>query len=64
ARRYDCSASEAIRRAVIRHHDSVFGVPERRRRERRRALDQLFELFEGHDAEGEIRRLKEEDASF
>lgn len=62
--RYDCSASEAIRRAVIRHRDAVFGVPESRRHERRKILDQLFDLFDGHDAEGEIRRLKEEDMGF
>ncbi|MEE8586235.1 MAG: hypothetical protein V3T83_15430 [Acidobacteriota bacterium] len=29
------------------------------RRNRRKALDRLFELFEGHDAEKEIRRLKQ-----
>ena len=32
--------------------------------ERRRTLERLFELFEGHDAEAEIRRLKEQDAGF
>jgi hypothetical protein len=26
ARHYDCSTSEAIRRAVLRHRDSVMGV--------------------------------------
>ncbi len=64
ASRYDCSASEAIRRAVVRHRDAVFGVPEGRRRERRQTLSRLFNLFEGHDAEEEIRRLKAEDEGF
>jgi hypothetical protein len=64
ATRYECSASEAIRRAVVRHRDSVFGVPEDRQRERRRTLNRLFDLFEGHDAEEEIRRLKAEDEGF
>ncbi len=64
ALRYDCSTSEAIRRAVVRHRDAAFGVPAERRRERRRALERLFELFEGHDAEEEIRRLKSEDEGF
>ena len=64
ALRYDCSTSEAIRRAVIRHRDSVFGILPQRRRERRKALENLVELFDGHDAEGEIRRLKQEDEGF
>ncbi len=64
AANYDCSASEAIRRAVIRHHGTVFGVPLERRRERRRTLERLFDLFEGHDPEEEIRRLKTEDEGF
>ena len=34
------------------------------RAERVRTLERLFELFEGHDADGEIRRLKEEDGGF
>ncbi len=61
---YGCSKSEAIRRAVIRHHGTVFGMPAGRRRERRRVLGRLFELFEGHDAEEEIRRLKIQDEGF
>lgn len=64
ALRYDCSMSEAIRRAVLRHRDSVVGVPEEERAKRTAALHRLFELFEGHDAEAEIRRLKSEDAGF
>lgn len=61
---YDCSTSEAIRRAVVRHRDAAFGVPEERRRERRKILEHLFELFEGNDAEEEVRRLKAEDEGF
>ena len=61
ALRYDCSVSEAIRRAVVRHRDSVFGVPAHSRKERMENLGELFELFEGHDAEEEIRRLKTQD---
>lgn len=68
ASRYDCSTSEAIRRAVTRQHAMVFGIaPQRRRerrRERRKSLEKLFELFDGNDAEAEIRRLKAEDEGF
>ena len=64
ASKYACSTSEAIRRAVIRQRDSVFGVSVERRQERRQILDRLFVLFEGHDAGEEIRRLKAEDEGF
>ncbi len=64
ALRYDCSTSEAIRRAVVRHRDAAFGVPPERRQERRKTLERLFDLFEGHDADEEIRRLKTEDEGF
>jgi len=64
ALRYGCSASEAIRRAVVRHRDSVFGVPAESRSERRKVLDRLFQLFDGNDAEEEISRLKSQDAGF
>jgi len=64
ALRYGCSRSEAIRRAVVRHRDAVFGVPARSRQERRKVLDRLFDLFDGHDAEDEIRRLKTQDEGF
>ena len=64
ALRYGCSTSEAIRRAVQRHRDAVFGVPAQSRRQRRKVLDRLFDLFEGHDAEDEIRRLKQQDEGF
>jgi hypothetical protein len=64
AMRYECSASEAIRRAVVHQRDVVFGVPESRRHERRRTLERLFDLFEGHDGKKEIRRLKSQDEGF
>jgi len=64
ARRYGCSVSEAMRRALIRQRDAEVGVPRERRRERARALRRLIGLFEGNDAVAEIRRLKAEDAGF
>ncbi|MDE0054334.1 MAG: hypothetical protein OXT64_08815 [Gammaproteobacteria bacterium] len=64
AHRYECSVSEAIRRAVTRHRDATLGVPQARREERARILGHLFELFDGHDPEDEIRRLKEQDEGF
>lgn len=64
ALRYGCSTSEAIRRAVLRHHDSLFGIPAQSRTERRKVLDRLVELFEGRDAEEEVRRIKAQDEGF
>ena len=64
ANRHECSTSEAIRRAVLRHRDAVLGIPRSRRQERVRILERLFELFEDHDAADEIRRLKEQDEGF
>ena len=61
ALRYGCSASEAIRRSVLRNRDMIPGVSPVRRKERVQILDRLFHLFEGHDAKDEIRRLKEQD---
>lgn len=58
---YGCSVSEAIRRAIVRQRDQTVRVGPERIAERRRALQRLFELFEGHDAEAEIARLKAED---
>ena len=40
------------------------GVSRERRTERVQALHHLFRLFEGHDADDEIRRLKEQDEGF
>ena len=64
AYRYGCSTSEAIRRAILRHRDAVFGLPEPRRKARLRTLNRLFDLFEDHDAADEVRRLKEQDEGF
>ncbi len=64
ALRYGCSTSEAIRRAILKHRDAVFGVPAEGRTERRRNLVQLIELFRGNDPEEEIRRLKSQDEGF
>lgn len=64
ALRYGCSTSEAIRRAVVRHRDAVFGVPAESRRERQKVLERLVELFDGHDAVEEVRRLKLQDEGF
>lgn len=64
AHEYGCSTSEAIRRSVLSQHEALLGVSEARYRERTAVLERLFELFEGHDAEAEVRRLKEEDEGF
>jgi hypothetical protein len=64
ARRYRCSVSQAMRRAVIEQRDAVLGLPAARRRKRRQALERLFTLFAGHDAAREVRRLKTQDAGF
>lgn len=61
---YDCSTSEAIRRAVQRHRDQVLGLNAEVRRERKKLFVRLVDLFESNDAEAEIRRLKSEDAGF
>ena len=54
--------TEAIRRAIVRERRRRVRVPADRVAERERALRRLFELFDGHDAEAEIERLKAEDA--
>lgn len=64
ALRWDCSTSEAVRRAVVRQRDAALGVSRERRQERTEALLRLFDLFEGHDPEAEIQRLKDEDEGF
>lgn len=60
----DCSMSEAIRTAIVRFRDASRGLPPASRAKRERALLRLFELFEGHDAQAEIARLKSEDQYF
>ena len=64
ALRHGCSTSEAIRRAVLRQRDVIFGVPAESRNERRKVLERLFQLFDGNDAEEEIGRLKSQDSGF
>jgi hypothetical protein len=64
ARRYQCSASEAIRRAVIRQRDLELGVSDEVRRRRSKALERLFEICEDVDPEAEVRRIKSEEAGF
>ena len=64
AARYGCSTSEAIRKAVIAHQNTVFGLSEDARRARDEAFDRMCELFEGVDPEEEVRRIKEEDEGF
>jgi hypothetical protein len=62
--RYDCSVSEAIRRAVLKQRESVVGLSTAARLKRRKTLRRLFELFDDNDAEAEVARLKREDAGF
>jgi hypothetical protein len=64
ALRCGCSTSEAIRRAILYHRDSVFGVPAASRQERRNNLLRLVDLFKGNDANDEIARLKSQDEGF
>ena len=64
ARRYGCSLSEAMRRALVRQRDADVGVPAGRRKERVRALRRLFDLFAENDPAAEVRRLKAEDQGF
>ncbi len=61
---YDCSVSEAIRRAVVLQRDAARGLPLEKRRQRVETLEHLFVLFEGNDPEDEVRRLKAEDEGF
>lgn len=58
---YGCSASEAIRRALVQHRERALGVPEEKRKRRRAALEKLIELMDGHDWQAEIAQLKQED---
>lgn len=61
-RHYGCSASEAVRRALIQHLDRALGVPEEKRRRRRAALEDLVRLMDGHDWQSELKSLEEEEA--
>jgi hypothetical protein len=64
ARRWDCSVSEAIRRALVRESEATLGPSAVVRREKRRLLERLIALCEGNDAGAEIARRKAEDAGF
>ena len=64
AAKLDCSVSEAIRRAVVGYRAGLLGATPKVRERRRRALKELFDLFEGNDPAAEIRRIKQEDAGF
>jgi len=64
AAKLDISPSEAIRRALVHYREHVLGAAPETRRRRKRTLERLGRLFEGHDAAGEVERLKEEDAFF
>ena len=57
-----CTVSQAIRNAVVAERNRRVSVSPGRVAERERALHRLFELFDGHDAQAEIARLKAEDA--
>ncbi len=59
-----CSVSEAIRRAIVKYRASIMGLSDDRRKQRKESLEELFRLFEGHDAAGEVDRLKLEDEGF
>jgi hypothetical protein len=61
---WDCSSSEAIRRALVRERDAVLGPSAKAKGERKKLLAQLFELFEDNDPAEEVRRLKSEDEGF
>jgi predicted transcriptional regulator len=64
AARLQVSPSEVVRRAIVHYSDHVLGVSAERRRRRKRALERLAGMFEGHDADAEVRRLKDEDEGF
>ena len=53
-----------IEDTVLRHRDTILGIPPDRRSERVRTLERLFDLFQDHDPADEVRRLKEEDEGF
>ena len=50
--------------ASARHREAVLGQSKAGCPEQVRHLNHLFDLFEGDDAEEEVRRLKEQDEGF
>ena len=61
SKHYSCTASEAIRRSILKNHRAEVGVSLFQRQRRTKVLRRLIELADGHDAEAEIRMLKEAD---
>lgn len=53
-----------MRLALVNYRDQVVGVTPEFRDQRVGDLNRLFDLFEGHDAEAEVRRLKQEDSGY
>ena len=49
---------------MLRHRDTVIGIPPARRAERVRILERLFDLFQDHEPAEEVRRLKEQGEGF
>ena len=55
------SVSEAIRQAVIRQRELQLGPKTGEVGRKLEILKELFQIFEGHDPDQEVQRLKEED---
>jgi len=58
AAKLNVSPSEVVRRALVHYGDHVLGTSAEQRKRRSRALERLENLFGGHDAHDEIKRLK------
>lgn len=61
AARLGVSASEVVRRAVVRFRDERIGVSEEKRQRRGKALRSLIERMDGQDVDAELARLDVED---
>ena len=61
ATKLEVSPSEIVRRALVHYREHLLGSPAAKRRRRQECLESLFALFDGNDAEAEVRRLKQED---
>ena len=61
ALRYNCSTSEAIRRAIVSERARARGVTDERRERRLAAFRALCQAFDGHDADAEIDELEAQD---
>jgi predicted transcriptional regulator len=60
----DVPPSEAVRRAIVAYRDQIVGVSADVRKKRVLAFTRARDLFEGNDAEAEVRSLKEQDKYF